>query len=589
MDPQLSPHGSEASSVEQQNARIDRRQFLRRAALVSVAGMVGSSTLLAACQAAPPAAAPTAAPAAAPPPAATSAPQAKVTAPTPATAPAQVATPAQAAAAPTAAGRTGSAIERLNVAAGIAIPHLDWQAVLGASAIYTNFTAHIYDALFAYDTSVRKFMPSLAESYELSSDGRRLKVNLRKGVTFHDGSSLTAEDVKFSYDRYIGFSPGYPAGLFIESTRVVDPSTVEFDLKFVQRLGWEYRFNTRIYPKAAFERLGDKGFAERPIGSGPYKVTDFALNNSIALEANPNYWRDKPLAKNVVVKLVQDPVARQNLLRSGEVDLIDQLPIDAAKGLESQYDVTSVPSLQILQFRFNTRVFPESPWKDVRVRQAANYAVDKDTIAKEIYGGRADVVPGAASRAWPSFDPALQPYPYDPDKAKSLLQQAGLPNGFEFNLAYPTERYAGGVESAQATISYLGKVGLVAKSEGLPGATFGPRYINRDPTQTLDVALGNFLSYSGDAQQTYATSVHSRTAVSGFVDPTLDQMIDSLDPISDEAQRTETLRQIDRYLHDQARYLMLYEIPEVWAVKKNIAWNPQPGWPVLELAKVGAK
>src|SRR5262249_24120400 len=162
----------------------------------------------------------------------------------------------------------------------------------------------------------------------------------------------------------------------------------------------------------------------------------------------------------VVARLVSDANARINLLRSGEVDLIDSVPIDGVKSLESQFEIVSQRSLVINQIRFNLKVFPNSEWKDVRVRQAMNMAIDRKTIVPEIYGGRADAIPGPISRSMAAFDPSLQPYAYDPDKAKSLLAAAGFANGFKISLVYPPGRRPGEEDTATAVAGYLKKVGI---------------------------------------------------------------------------------------------------------------------------------
>ena len=283
----------------------------------------------------------------------------------------------------------------------------------------------------------KPFAPSLAESWTTSKDGLVYEFVVRKGVVFHNGDSLTADDVKFSFDRYRGAA----ARLLKEkvaAVEVVDPYRVRFRLKepwpdFMTFYGSPASGAGWIVPKKYVEKVGDEGFKKAPVGAGPYKLASFNPGIEIVLEAHDRYWRKTPAVKRLVWRTVTEDLTRLAMLKRGEVDVAYSL-----RGPLGE-EVKKTPGLKLVGLVGNATQWlnfgaqqwdPKSPWHDKRVRLAAALAFDKDGINQAETLGfskpTGSIIPSAYEYAL-----AIPAYPYDPARAKKLLAEAGYPNGFE--------------------------------------------------------------------------------------------------------------------------------------------------------------
>ncbi|GIW12361.1 MAG: hypothetical protein KatS3mg061_3418 [Dehalococcoidia bacterium] len=280
--------------------------------------------------------------------------------------------------------------------------------------------------------------PMVATAWRLVSD-TQWEFTIRADLHFHDGSKVTAEDVKFSIDiakdperKYAILSrvttlaetslkPGAP-DVVIVTTRVPDPI-------LLKRLAL-----VSVLPKAVVERMGDDQFGQKPIGSGPYKVALFKPEDTLELVANPDHPFRKPTIEQVVVRNIREASAREAGLRSGEVDFVDYLSVDQGEKLKAAgFGLNVITSGQSQGYWMDTVIGDRPtpyPTADKRVRQAINYAIDKELINKNIYRGFSSVEQCQPVQPQTfGFNPNLKPYPYDPAKAKRLLAEAGYPNG----------------------------------------------------------------------------------------------------------------------------------------------------------------
>ncbi len=294
-----------------------------------------------------------------------------------------------------------------------------------------------YMVLYALHDAMVKPMPDktqapcLAESWSASSDGLSYEFVLRKGVKFHNGEPVTAEDVKFSFERYHGVSHD----LMKENVAAVetpDPQRVRFKLKkpwpdfltfysTATGSGW-------IVPKKYVEQVGDEGFKKAPIGAGPYKFVSFNPGVELVLEAFDGYWRKTPSVKRLVMKVIPDEATRLAALKRGEVDIAYSIRSELAEELRRTPELTLKPV--VLQapnwLYFPEQWDPKSPWHDVRVRQAANLAIDRQGMSEALFLGYCKITNSIVPY---TFDYYWQPPAavYDPAKAKKLLAEAGHP------------------------------------------------------------------------------------------------------------------------------------------------------------------
>ena len=307
--------------------------------------------------------------------------------------------------------------------------------------------------------------PSLAESWSESEDGLTYEFKLRQGVTFHNGDPLTTEDVKFSFDRYRGQS----ATLFrekVKAVEIVDPLRVRFHLKepwpdfmtfyssMSASVGW-------VVPKKYIERVGDDGFKKHPIGAGPYKFVSQKEGVELTLEAYEGYWRKVPHVKTLVMRSIPEDSTRLAMLKTGEADIAYAMMGPMAEEVKRDAKLTLAYSegQGIFFIYFNEQSNPKSPWHDLRVRQALNFAIDRQALSDQQTLGAspptANIVPRAFEFALP-----IEAYPYNPEKAKQLLKEAGYPNGFDAGEITSGPPYH---SLAEGVVNYLQAVGIRIK------------------------------------------------------------------------------------------------------------------------------
>lgn len=306
--------------------------------------------------------------------------------------------------------------------------------------------------------------PSLAESWTASPDGLTYEFTLRGGVKFHNGEPITAEDVKFSFDRYKGAAFKLMKEK-VKEVQVVDPRRIRFHLHrpwpdFMTFYGTSATGAGWIVPRKYVERVGDDGFKKAPIGAGPYRVVSFTPGVELVLEAFEGYWRKVPSVKRLVFRSMPEETTRAAALKRGEVDIAYFLNGPVAE------DVRRTPNLKLLATRTNAVFFLDfldqwdraSPWHDRRVRLAANLAIDQRTINEATLLGFAgltgNIVPSTFEFALP-----IDPFPYDPKRAKELLAEAGYPNGFDAGDLTPVPPY-----NAMAEAVVLGALGAAGNA-----------------------------------------------------------------------------------------------------------------------------
>jgi len=316
--------------------------------------------------------------------------------------------------------------------------------------------------------------PDLAESWEIAPDASSVTMNLRPGVKFHDGTDLNADAVVFSFERMLNpESPDYygpyafPSFFFpsYETSTAVDPMTVRFDLTqpdatFFSALVWNT--GSIVSPTAA--RAAGQDFQNAPVGAGPFKFVSWQKDVLTTMEAFPDYWRGAAKLQTLLWKPIVEEAARFNQLLSGEVDFIVSLYPQFVPAIESNPDLQLIqgPSLHTWWCNLNMNF---EPFKDVKVRQAMNHAIDRQSLITNVLQGTAVESNGWS---WPdtwSYADDATTYPYDPEMAMALMAEAGYANGFDLPYLVPASG-SGMVapkEIATAMQADLAKVGVRAK------------------------------------------------------------------------------------------------------------------------------
>ncbi len=327
--------------------------------------------------------------------------------------------------------------------------------------------------LVRFDANL-KLKPDLATSWTQSKDGLTWTFKLRKGVKFHDGTPFNAEAVRYNFERFLGPEKPLKASLhtpIIKSVDVVDESTVRFNLKvpFAFFLNNLAHSATAIVSPAAHQKWG-KDLTLHPVGTGPFKFVDWVRGDHITLARNDDYFEGKPRLDQIVIKTVREDSARVLGLEAGDYDLIVRIPPEEVGRLtrNEKLRIEADQSNRALRIGINAS---RKPFDDVRVRQALNYAVDKESIVKNIYQGLAMVIPTMVGPLNTGYAP-IKGYPYDPAKAKKLLAEAGYPTGFKAALWTPKGRYLKDFELAQAVQQQLQAVGVEVSFQSFEWAAY---------------------------------------------------------------------------------------------------------------------
>jgi peptide/nickel transport system substrate-binding protein len=389
--------------------------------------------------------------------------------------------------------------------------------------------------------------PSLAESWSMSPDGLVYDFVLRKGAKFHNGDAVTAEDVKFSLERYRGAS-AKPLKESIAVVETPDPGRVRIRLKrpwpdfmtFYLATGASW-----IVPKKYVEKVGDEGFKKMPIGAGPYRFVSFTPGVELVFEAFDQYWRKEPNVKRVVLKSIPDETTRLAALKRGEVDIAYNLRGELAQDVRRTQGLTLKPIVGLATHwvSFADQWDPKSPWHDRRVRLAANYAIDRPSM------NQADAL-GFAKITWSiipsSFEFYWQPpgYSYDPARTKRLLAEAGYPNGFDAGDYFCD---AAITNIGEPVVNYFNAAGIRVRLRPIERASYFKGWSEKKYKGLIHGASGAF----GNA----ATRVEAFVAGGGTyvygshadIDGLFREQATELDP----KRREATLHRIQQLMHEK--------------------------------------
>src|SRR4029453_17922121 len=303
--------------------------------------------------------------------------------------------------------------------------------------------------------------PSLAESWTLAKDGVTYEFVIRKNAKFHNGDPVTAEDGKFTFERYKGSGAKLLKDR-VKEVQVVAPNRVRFVLKepwpdFMAFYGTSATGASWIVPKKHIERVGEDAFRKAPVGAGPYKFASFTPGVELTVDAFPDYWRKAPQGKRLVRASTPDESTRAAAVKTGEVDLAYLFGGPIAQDLQRSPGIRVVAPLLygIYWLDFLDQWDPKSPWHDRRVRQAASLAIDRNAINQAEMLGMGKTTGGFVP---PEFDFALKvdAPAFDPARAKRLLAEAGYPNGFEAGDITPLPPYTTLGETVSGMLQAVG-------------------------------------------------------------------------------------------------------------------------------------
>ena len=527
----------------------------------------------------------------APEPTATSAPAA-TEAPAATTAPAAQATAApEATAVPTAAPAATTAPASVTPEGELVIlsPDLGFEVPVGWNETVAGGKAAmrlIYDQLVGLDDENNLDADwGLAESWEMAPDGTKWTFKLKEGIKYHNGDEFVADDMTFTINKWLEPESvgSYKERLtsFVESMEAPDPYTwivntstpdiwLHWDLTDAQgALG-------APVPAAHYQSIGDEEFAANPIGTGPFSFQEQRIGDFMLLSAVEDHWREgAPTFANIRLRKVPEESTRIAALETGEGDIITISRENVQQVRDSGHQVFLREGQAIVGFYFHQQ-WDDVPIADIRVREAMNLAVNREELAEFVFGGLAS--PGAVypvpAKA-PVTDPSLQPYGYDPERAKELLAEAGYPDGFEVTIhSYPRSDVPEGPRMIEALAGYFDEIGVKANIL----ASEYSQYRTERRAQTIPGQMG----YLGAPNRPFPGFVglmralqHSTSPFTSTKDPEFDRLVEAMEETLDPKEAEEFFLEIYRRYHSQFTHLTLLDIDIPYAANDKVPadWN----------------
>ncbi|WP_129140322.1 ABC transporter substrate-binding protein [Modicisalibacter coralii] len=435
------------------------------------------------------------------------------------------------------------------------------------------------------------FEPRLATDWE-QVDDTTMRMHLREGVTFHSGNPFTAKDVVWTVER-LKRSPDFKA-IFdpIASITAVDDHTVEFKTKkpyplLLNLATYIFPMDSEFYsgtdangkPKDAIVKNGNS-FASRNIsGTGPYRVTERQQGVKVEFERNENYWdKDSPgNVDHIVLTPISENATRVAALLSGDVDFIAPVPPNDLQRVKADKNVklvtmsgTRIITLQMNQKRVDA-------FKDARVRQAFNYAINQEAIADRLMKGFATPAAQLSPKGYAGHDPDLEPR-YDLEKAKQLMKEAGYADGFSITMLAPNNRYVNDAQIAQAVAAMLARINVTVDLKTLPKAQYWGEFDDR----AADVMMIGWHADTEDSANffQYLTECPDPDTGAGqynsgnYCNPELDELVAKANLETDRDKRAKMLQAVEKGLYDDAAFIPLHWQDLAWAAKNEVQIEP---------------
>ena len=428
-----------------------------------------------------------------------------------------------------------------------------------------------------------ELQPALAESWEASEDGLSWFLYLREGVTFHDGTPFNAEAVKYNLDRFMAkgdFADEDPAAFAfllgrVTEVEVVDEYTVQIHLDDIFAPIASHLSHSFIgmHSPASLEALDAGEFVEAPVGTGPFKYVSWDRGTQIVMERNEDYWGDVPMLSSVTFRFVTEAGSRVIMLETGEVHAIMAVPPTDIERLEEEEDIDVVfeNSVRVGYIGLNLE---RDLFKDVRVRQALNYAIDKDAINETIFRGifepsTAPIVPAIFGYT------QVGPYEHDIEKAKELLEDAGYADGFEMELYHPTGRYPQDATVVEAVQAMLAEVGVTANLTTYDWGTYLELVIVPPEQAEHDAYMLGWGTVTLDADYGLYALFHSEEwppamNLSYYADDEVDALLEEARVTPDREVREGLYHEAIEIIWNDAPWIFMYNEGQVNAVRSNV-------------------
>jgi peptide/nickel transport system substrate-binding protein len=434
-----------------------------------------------------------------------------------------------------------------------------------------NVLINLFDTLTTRGPD-NQLAPGLALSWT-SPDPLTWRFTLRPGVRFHNGEPCDAKAVAFSINRLLDPATKSPIVelRYVKQAVVVDELTVDLRCSQPDPIipAKVSLFGGVAVPPGYLKQVGSAGFAKHPVGTGPFTFVEFQRDHQTRLRANPGYWGGRPSFDELVFLPMPDPSSALASLQSNEVDIVASLTPDAALQIQGYTGVAirNYPGIRTSYLSLDTTA---GPLRDVRVRQALNHAVDVPLLIKAVLDGKAREVPTMFPRESFGFDPSITPYSRDVGLAKRLLADAGFPNGFDTSLTAQT----GDSNIAEAISGLLAKAGVRARVNLVDTGTYTSRLTSNNRSALGPIYLAASTGWTLDAESLVQSNVRHDRRQSRWSSPEADRLIDAEELTVDPAGRRRAFTALQSLLKQEAPFVFLYQIDNIYAVNTRPRWQP---------------
>lgn len=473
--------------------------------------------------------------------------------------------------------------------------------IVGLEAEPTSLDAHqisdynssraameLYDQLVQFKDGSTELEPDLAEKWDISEDGLEYTFYLKEGITFHDGTSFNAEAVKFSYERQMDSNhPHHDTGQYsyaeftfgtINTIEVINEFTVKISLKepfapFLSNLAMHAA--SIISPTALKEYGAD--FTKNPVGTGPYKFVSWNPGVEVILEKNTDYFKGEPSIEQLIFKPISEAQTRLAELEAGNIDLIVNVPPDDLERLkgDSNLQVIEQAGMHVWWTAFNTQ---KEPFNNQKVRQAVNYAINKEAIVDGILQGTGELANSPLPPTVWGHNANLKNYNYDPEKAKALLEEAGYADGID--VTYWVPESGSGMQQPQtmaaAIQSDLAAVGINVEIQTLEwGAYLDKVFVPADEND-MDMHQMSWIGDNGDPDNfLYILLSGEQWPTAGFNDSyyknqQVDELLAKARITKDKGERTAMYEQAQEIIMEDAPWIVLDHEKQIIVANKNI-------------------
>lgn len=438
-----------------------------------------------------------------------------------------------------------------------------------------SITTAINETLAINDFEKMDIVPRLATSWRMV-DTRTWEFKLRKNVRFTNGEPFDGNCVKFSLERikdpqtrsiYTGYMKPLQEVKVIDSYTVHiigDPPAATTPLRVTE---------LPIVPPNYIREKGAVEFGKKPVGTGPFMIANWVKDEYVELIANRNYWGGKPELDRAIFKSIPENLTRIAALQTGEADLITNVLMEEIPSIQKRKDLKIIvsPSLRVFFVQFN--LIPDTPLRDKRVRLAMNYAVDVDSIIKNVLQGYGTKLDGQIlSKEYWGYNPKIKAFPHDPEKARKLMKESGHED-YEFTLAVPSGRYLRDKEVGMALAGQLNAAGIKTKVQIMEWGAFLDKLQARKHENmglwgaatppTAEIILGT----------TFRTGVSTAC----YVNPEYDKLYDEATMVPDKDERLKAFHNLIEYLYNNPPLLYLYQSISIYGTNNRVsAWKPRP-------------